>query len=195
MSDTGQVTALLRAHSAGSPDALDAAVPLVYQELRRLAAAQLARERAGHTLSATALVHEAYVRLVDIQEVDWEDRVHFFAVAARVMRRILVDHARARSRAKRGGGAAHLPLPDGLAAPAVPLDDVLALDSALSELSRHSLRQSRVVECRCFAGLTVAETARALGASEATVKRDWAFARAWLNHTLRGDADTSAPRA
>lgn len=193
--DGAQVTALLRAQAAGTADALEPVIPLVYEELRRLAAAQLVRERDGHTLGTTALVHEAYLRLVDVRDIAWQDRVHFFAMAARVMRRVLVDHARARGRAKRGGGIPHLPLSEAEGVADVSVDDLLILDALLHELEHHNARQARVVECRCFAGLSVAETARAVDASEATVKRDWAFARAWLNRALTDDADPTRAEA
>lgn len=184
--DSSDVTALLKAHSAGSEEALDSAISLIYEELRGLAAAQLVGERQGHTLGATALVHEAYLRLVDIREVDWSDRVHFFAMAARVMRRVLVDHARARTRDKRGGGAAHLPLTAAIGVPTVSPEEMIMFDALLDRLADLDERKAQVVECRCFAGLSIDETARALDTSPATVKRDWAFARAWLNREASG---------
>lgn len=189
MRDAPNVTALLREMAAGEPEALDRLIPVVYEELQRIARGQLRRERADHTLSTSALVHEAYLKLVDIRQVDWQNRVHFFAMAARVMRRVLIDFARARKREKRGGGAVHVTLRE---AAGMPLDDgpqaLIDLDDALQRLEARNARHCRVVECRCFAGLTVEETARALDISTATVKRDWAFARAWLNHELRGES-------
>ena len=127
---------------------------------------------------------EAYLRLVDVRRVSWQDRVHFLAMAGRMMRRILVDHARARTRDKRGGGAVHLPLSAAIGVPDVSAEDLLTLDTLLSGLAAHDERKARVVECRCFAGLTVEETAEALGVSPATVKADWSFARAWLHREL-----------
>jgi RNA polymerase sigma factor (TIGR02999 family) len=180
-----ETTRLLHELSEGHRDALDRLLPRVYDELRRVARAQLRGERTGHTLNTTALVHETYLRLVKIDQVQWKDRAHFFAVAARLMRRILIDYARARSRDKRGGDAIQVPLVEGLELPAARADDLLALDEALTRLEQLSVRQSRVVECRCFAGMSVEETATALGASPATVKRDWALSRAWLNRELR----------
>lgn len=188
MRDASDVTALLRELAAGEPDALDRLIPVVYEELQRIARGQLRGERADHTLSTSALVHEAYLKLVDVRQVDWQNRVHFFAMAARVMRRVLIDFARARKREKRGGGVAHVTLRE---AADMPLDGpgaLIDLDDALQRLEARSARQCRVVECRCFAGLTVEETATALDISTATVKRDWAFARAWLNHELRGES-------
>src|SRR5213592_45731 len=186
------VSQLLRELSQGEPGALDRLIPVVYDELRRIAHGQLQGERSGHTLSTTALVHETYLRLVQIDRVEWRDRSHFFAVAARVMRRVLIDYARARQREKRGGDAVHVPLAE---AQDIPLgraaDDLLALDEALARLETQSERQCRVVECRCFAGMTVEETAAALGISVATVKRDWTFSRAWLNREL-ASSDGSA---
>ena len=184
MSDLPDTTQLLRGLSQGRREALDGLMPLVYEELRQIAHAQLRRERPGHTLSTTAVVHEAYLRLIDIEQVEWQDRAHFFAMAARVMRRILIDYARAKKREKRGGDAVHVPLAEALDVPARQADELLALNEALERLEAVSERQCRVVECRCFGGLSVEETAAVLGTSPATVKRDWAFSRAWLNREL-----------
>jgi len=195
MGATPEITELLRGLSRGRRDALDHLMPIVYDQLRRIAHGQLRSERAGHTLNTTALVHEAYLRLVDIREVEWRDRAHFFAMSARLMRRILIDYARARTREKRGGGDVPVPLAEAPAVPAMPVrhaDDLLALDEALRRLETRNERQCRVVECRCFAGLTVEETAAALGTSSATVKRDWAFSRAWLNRELGSSGDGRA---
>jgi len=178
------ITGLLRDLSQGSKEALDRLIPVVYDELRRIAHGKLRREDAGHTLNTTALVHEAYLKLVDLRGVQWQDRTHFFAVAARAMRRILIDYARGRKRAKRGGDAIRIPLAEALDAPVEQADVLLELDDALSRLEALNERQCRVVECRCFAGLSVEETAQALGVSTPTVKRDWAFSRAWLNREL-----------
>jgi len=185
MRDSRDVTALLRELAAGRPEALDRLIPVVYEELQRIARGQLRRERADHTLSTSALVHEAYLKLVDVRQVDWQNRVHFFAMAARVMRRVLIDFARARKREKRGDGAVHVTLREATDMPVDGPEGLLDLDDALQRLEARSARQCRVVECRCFAGLTVDETAEALDVSTATVKRDWAFARAWLNRELR----------
>lgn len=191
MAQSADLTVLLRQLAQGRRDALDELVPVVYDTLRQIAHAQLARERSGHTLSTTGLVHEAYLRLVNINEVDWKDRAHFLAVAARVMRRILIDYARSRRREKRGGGAVRVSLSEGAVAAVGQADDLLALDEALSRLEQHSERQCRVVEYRCFGGLTIEETAAALSTSIATVKRDWAFCRAWLNRELADAGDAS----
>jgi len=179
------ITQLLRDMSRGQRDAPDRLIPMVYDELREIAHRQLRNERSGHTLSTTALVHEAYLRLVNVNQVQWKDRAHFVAVAARVMRRILVDYARARSRDKRGGDAVRIPLTD-VPDIAVADGDLIAFDDTLDRLEAINERLCRVVECRCFGGMSVDETAAALGTSPATVKRDWAFSRAWLNRELAG---------
>jgi RNA polymerase sigma factor (TIGR02999 family) len=185
MDERADITGLLHELSRGRPDVLARLMPIVYGELRRIAHAQLRGERPGHTLNTTALVHEAYLKLTNLRHVEWRDRAHFFAMAARLMRRILIDYARARKREKRGSDAVHVPLAEAVDIPGrVAADDLLALDEALARLEAHSERQCRVVECRCFAGLTVEETAAALGISVATVKRDWTFSRAWLNREL-----------
>ena len=201
MVDKGpNVSELLRELSEGKPGALDRLIPVVYDELRRIAHGQLHGERSGHTLNTTALVHETYLRLVKIERVEWQDRAHFFAVAARVMRRVLIDYARARKRDKRGGAPVQVPLSETLDGLVQQPEDLLALEDALARLEAQSERQCRVVECRCFAGMTVEETATALDTSPATVKRDWAFARAWLNRELGQDpsrqrAGTEGPRS
>lgn len=189
-SDGQEVTQLLHELTHGDPGALDRLMPVVYDELRRIAHGQLRAERPEHTLNTTALVHEAYLRLVKIDRIEWQDRAHFYAIAARVMRRVLVDYARARKREKRGGGAMQVPLSETLDALAYQPEDLLALEEALSRLEAQNLRQCRVVECRCFSGMSVEETAAALNASPATVKRDWAFARAWLNRELGSDSES-----
>ena len=183
------VTALLLRWSRGEPDALERLLPLVYDECRRIAGRQLGRERRGHTLDPTGLVHELYLRLVDQRRATWENRAQFYAIAARLMRRILVDHARARHAEKRGGSATLLSL--GAAADAAEdprVADVLAVDEALERLAAHDPDQLRLVELRFFAGLTVEETARVLGRSPRTVKREWRLAKAWLHRELRGEA-------
>ena len=185
----GDVTSLLLDWSRGREDALEKLMPVVYEELRLVAKAHLGRERREHTLQATDLVHEAYLRLVDQRHVDWKNRAHFFAVAARLMRRVLVDHARARLAQKRGSGAAHVTFDETLVLGTPDADvTLLALDDALTELGTLDARQARTVELRYFAGLTVDEAAEALGVSGMTVKRDWTVARAWLKLRLEGAA-------
>ena len=179
-----EITRLLKAHSAGHSEALDELLPLVYDELRQMAHRRMQQERTGHTFSTTALVHEAYLELVDLDCIDWEDRSHFFAIAARVMRNVLVDYAVKRTADKRGGDRDRVPLRDEDAADEVHLNDVLAIHQALKRLEDVDERQVRVVECRFFGGLTIDETAEALGISPATVGRDWRVARAWLNREL-----------
>ena len=166
--------------------------PLVYAELRRIAAREMRRERPGRTLQTTALVHEAYLRLLKDTSLSFENRAHFLGIAARAMREILIEHARGRAARKRGGGAVRLTL-DDLAAPvAAPSVDVLALDEALERLARFDERHARVVELRYFGGLSVEETAAAMDLSPATVKRAWTLARAWLFRELKGEADAPA---
>jgi RNA polymerase sigma factor (TIGR02999 family) len=185
--DRAEVTRLLQQWSEGREGSLDALVPHVYGELRRLAAQYLRRERQGHTLQATALVHEAFVKLVD-QQAAWRNRAHFFGVAAQLMRRILVDHARSRAADKRGGGIPHLALEEALV-PAAALDiDLLALDEALTRLAALDPQQARIVELKFFGGLTLDETAAVLHVSAATVSRDWTIARAWLLLALKDAA-------
>jgi len=182
------VTRLLIDWRRGNQAALDELLPLVYNELRRLAQARLRQEPRGHTLQATALVHEAYVRLVDLDQLTLTDRNHFFAMAARVMRQVLVDHARRKRSDKRGGDATRITLGDVSGNAAVqPLDvDVLDLDNALEELTALDERMARVVELKFFVGMTLDETAEALSVSHATVERDWAMAKAWLFRRLAG---------
>jgi RNA polymerase sigma-70 factor (ECF subfamily) len=185
----GQVTELLSQYRAGRREALDQLVPVVYGELRAIAARYLRGEWAGHTLQPTALVHEAYMRLVDQREVEWQNRAHFFGVAAQLMRRLLVDHARGRNRRKRGGGLLMVPLEENDVAGPAPDDglDLVALDDALERLAALSPQQARVVELRYFGGLSIEETAEVLGVSTMTVKRGWAMARAWLHRELSGE--------
>ncbi|MFL6414065.1 MAG: sigma-70 family RNA polymerase sigma factor [Bryobacteraceae bacterium] len=178
------VTGLLIRWRSGDREALDALTPLVYDELRRLARSYLRRERPDHTLDGTALVHEAYMRLVDQRNVEWRNRNHFFALAAELIRRILVDHARARIAAKRGGANVKLSLDEALA-PADEKDlNILALDDALVALAKADPQQSRIVELRYFAGLTIEETADVMEISPATVKRDWTTAKAFLKREM-----------
>jgi RNA polymerase sigma factor (TIGR02999 family) len=178
------VTVLLQAWSNGDRDALDKLTPVVYQELRRLARHYMRGERSGHTLQTTALVNEAYLRLVDLKRMSWQDRAHFFAVSAQLMRRILVDHAR-RHNLKRGAGIQHVPLEDTAMVGGEREPDFVALDLALRELAAVDERKAQVVELRFFGGLSVDETAEVLKVSPITVMRDWSTARAWLYRELR----------
>ncbi len=189
-----RVTGLLREWQGGDARALERLIPLVYRELHALASRHLSRERPGHTLQTTALVHEAYLRLAGQRRVDWKGRAHFFGLAARLMRRILVEHARHQRRAKRGGRAPHLSIEvaGGVAAP-TSLDtvDACALDRALTGLESRDAQQARVVELRFFGGMTVEETAEVMGVSPATVKREWAVARAWLYREISAEPASS----
>jgi RNA polymerase sigma factor (TIGR02999 family) len=179
------IPALLQAAREGSRAALDELFPLVYDVLRRIAHRKLAAERAGHTLSTTDLVHEAYLKLVRLDRIEWQGRAHFLAVAAQAMRNILVTYAMRRRTGKRGGGRTAGAIDEeALAIAEAPAQDLLALNQAMEKLEAIDPRQSRVVECRFFAGMSVEETAEALGVSPASVKRDWAVARAWLNREL-----------
>ena len=176
-----EITEKLRQWSDGKQEALDALLPLVYEELHRQAARYLRRERIGHTLQTTALIHETYLKLVDQREVDWQNRAHFFGIAANAMRRILVDYARQRHRAKRGGADETLPLDAvTLAVSEEKSVDLEALDEALTRLAELDERQVRIVELRYFSGLSIKETAEVLHISPATVKKDWKSAKAWL---------------
>jgi RNA polymerase sigma factor (TIGR02999 family) len=183
----GDITELLVEWSRGSQVALDRLMPIVYARLRQLADSSIRRERPDHTLRATALVHEAYLKLVDQQRVRWQDRAHFFGVAAQMMRRILVDHARRHRAAKRGGDATRVAIDEAGARASEGGVDVIALHELLERLERVEPRQSRVVELRFFAGLTVEETAEVLGVSPATIKSDWRIAKAWLYAELNGE--------
>jgi RNA polymerase sigma factor (TIGR02999 family) len=188
-----EVTDLLGELKKGNRTALDELVPIVYDELRGIASRQLAGERAGHTLQTTALVHEAFLKLVGTDRIDWQNRAHFFAVAARLMRQILVDYAVRRGAQKRGGGRVQVPfeesqlmIPPSGEFEGSDFETLVALDAALRRLEDTDERQGRVVECRFFAGMSVVETAEALEVSVGTVKRDWRLARAWLNRELSG---------
>jgi RNA polymerase sigma factor (TIGR02999 family) len=183
------ITELLVGYSRGDKEALDQLMPIVYDELRRQAARYLRREQPGHTLQTTALIHEAHVRLVDQRDVQWQNRAHFFGIAAQLMRRILVDHARTKKRVKRGGSDVRVSLDDATVAVKGQDLDVVALDEALDRLAQIDEQQSRVVELRFFSGLTVEETAEVMHISKATVKRDWSMAKAWLHRELSGDTD------
>jgi RNA polymerase sigma factor (TIGR02999 family) len=180
------ITHLLKEWSAGDQRALDRLTPLVYVELRQLATRFMRRERPGHTLQTTALIHEAYLRLIDANDVHWQGRAHFFAIAANIMRRILVEHARRRNADKRGGSIVRLPLDETLAVADETDVDLLAIDEALDRLATVDPQQARIVELRFFSGLSVEETAAALGVSPKTVKRDWSVARAWLRREIGG---------
>ena len=184
MSEPAPVTALLRAWSGGDQEALPALLPLVEAELKRLARAYMARERIGHTLQATALVNEAFLRLIDARQVAWQDRAHFLGISARLMRRVLVDHARTRGARKRGDGDYKVALEDDLAVVAAPDVNLVDLDRALEALALVDERKCRVIEMRFFGGMTVEETAEVLHVSIDTVKRDWRLAKLWLLREL-----------
>jgi RNA polymerase sigma factor (TIGR02999 family) len=183
------VTDLLNDWGHGDQEALNKLMPLVYDELRRLAGRYLRNERAGHTLQTTALVHEAYLKLVDQTNTNWQNRVQFFAAAAQVMRHILVDYARSRRAFKRGGDYCRLSLDEAVVSSEEKDPDLLTLHEALNNLATIDSQQSRVVELRVFGGLTVEETAEALGVSPRTVKREWSMAKAWLHKQIRNNAD------
>ena len=176
---------LLKAWSAGDEEALEKLTPLVYRQLHRIAKRYMAGERSGHTLQTTALVNEAYLRLVDMRQVSWRDRAHFFALASRVIRHVLVDAARSRRSLKRGADVSPEALEEDLLVSEQPLVDIIALDDALRALTAIDERKNQVVELRFFGGLTVEETAEVLSVSAETVKRDWKLARAWLRRELR----------
>jgi RNA polymerase sigma factor (TIGR02999 family) len=184
MDDVHRITKLLRNWSDGDRHAVDELMPLVYDELHRQAHLHLRRERPGHTLQTTDLIHEAYIKLINQPEVNWESRAQFFAFAARIMRNILVDHARAKHRDKRGGGGLKISLTDVNAATPEPDLDLIALDEALNRLARLDEQQVRIVELRYFGGLTLDATADALKISRATTARDWNVARVWLHREL-----------
>ncbi|HEY1874727.1 MAG TPA: sigma-70 family RNA polymerase sigma factor [Steroidobacteraceae bacterium] len=183
----GELTVLLSEWRAGNQAAFDRLLPIVYEELRRLASAYMRAERPDHLLQTTALVHEAYLRLVDHPEVSYETRNHFFAVAAQVMRHVLVDYARARCRAKRGGGVAPVPLEDVAVISDERAEEVIAVDSALEGLMAFDLRKGRIFELRHFGGLSVDEAAEVLQVSPATVARDWRMAKAWLRRAIAAE--------
>ncbi len=180
-----QITEMLREWSDGKPEALDNLLPLIYDELHRQAARYLRKERPGHTLQTTALINEAYLKLIDRRDVQWESRTHFFAVASQAMRRILVDYAKAKHRKKRGGDNIKLSLNEAMLVVETEKSvDLIALDEALNKLAKFDEQQARVVELRYFSGLSLEETAAALHISRASVARDWESARAWLHHEL-----------
>ena len=181
------MTGILLKWRGGDEAALDELVPIVHDELRRIARRCMAGQRVGHTLQATALVNEAYLRLLDVQQVNWQNRAHFLAMSARLMRRILVDFARSKGYQKRGGGAVKVTFDEGLPVAAEPALDLVALDDALKTLAEVDERKSRVIELRFFGGLSVEETANVLSVSPETVMRDWKLAKAWLMRELRGE--------
>ncbi len=189
MTPPEDVTKILREVSGGNGEAPARLMPLVYDELRRLADHYLRRERPDHTLQPTALVHEAYLKLIDQTRVDWQNRAHFFGVAAQLMRRILVDHARRHQASKRGGFRQKLTLDEAVDYSQTRDVDLVKLDDALTALAKFDARQSRIVELRFFGGLTIEETAEALGISPATVKVDWSMAKAWLRREIGGVGD------
>lgn len=185
--ESHEITQLLIRYRQGDAKAVDHLLPAVYQELKKLARSYMARENSGHTLQATALVHEAYVKLIDQKQTDWQNRAHFFGVAAQIMRRILIDHARARSAQKRGGNDVRVVFDEALpvASGRSQETELLALDTALQRLTELDERQGRVVELRYFGGLGIEETAEVMQTSPATVKRDWTLAKAWLYRELK----------
>lgn len=186
------VTRVLSAMEQGHPHAAEQLLPLVYEELRKLAAQKLAQEKPGQTLQATALVHEAYLRLVDVEKAQhWDSRGHFFAAAAEAMRRILVDNVRRKKRQRHGGDWQRVELDVDRLSAHVPVDDLLALDEALTVLAQEDAQTAQLVKLHCFAGLSIEQAAQALAISERTAYRDWAFAQAWLYRAIRGEA----PRA
>jgi len=186
METSPDVTALLSELTKGNPEAGSKLIPLVYDQLRRLADGYMRRERTGHTLQTTALVHEAYLKLLGQRSVDWQNRAHFFGIAAQVMRRVLIDHARSHVRDKRGGGRGAIPLDEALVFSPERSSEFLELNEALERLTQLDARQAQIVEMRFFGGLTVEETAEVLGISPKTVKRDWTVAKAWLHGELKG---------
>jgi RNA polymerase sigma factor (TIGR02999 family) len=190
----GDVTVLLGQIGQGDERAASRLIPLVYGELRRLAGGYMRHERSDHTLQPTALVHEAFLRLVEQSSVDWKGRAHFFRVAAQMMRRILIDHARGTLREKRGTGEKPVPLEEALVFAPEQSTELIKLDEALERLSKIDPRQGRIVELRFFGGLTVEETAEAMGISPKTVKRDWSVAKAWLHGDLKSYHDVDAGR-
>src|SRR5580698_4011372 len=183
---SSEITQLLHAWRGGDQLALERLTPVVYEELHRMARRYMARERDGHTLQTTALINEVYLRLVKVKEVEWQDRAHFFAVSAQLMRRILTDFARSHQYQKRGGGAIHVSLDEALTLSPQPALDLVALEQALTRLGQTDARKSKVVELRFFGGMTVEETAEVLHISSETVMRDWSMARAWLLRELDG---------
>ncbi len=194
MSGADQATRLLQAASAKEADAADTLLPLVYDELRRLAQYYLARERPDHTLQATALVHEAYLKLIDQTRAEWKDRAHFFAIAAQAMRRVLVDHARRKKRLRRGGGVTPIDLDHAITVSAadVPMLDVIALDQSLTRLTEHAPEKARVLELKLFAGVPDEEIAEVLNVTPRSVRRYCQYAQAWLYRDMQGESSRSS---
>ena len=188
MSHAHEITHLLEELKGGKKEAFNELFPQVYTELRRVAQWQLRKEREGHTLNTTALIHEAYLKIADYKKMDWQGRAHFYAVAAQAMRQILVSYARKRNAEKRGGGNINITFDDAVYGAKV-LEELVSLDEALVELESINPRHARVIECRFFAGLSIEETAEALGVSTITVTRDWRMARAWLKDALKGSGE------
>lgn len=187
--EKNRITKLLEAHASGENQALDKLMPLVYNEMQQMAHQRLLGERAGHTLSTKALVHEAYLKLVDFNRIDWQNRLHFFGIASQVMRNILVDYAVKKQAQKRGGKQQRVTLGEADAITEMNIHDLLSVHEALKKLEKLDERQVRVVECRFFGGLTIEETAETLGISTPTVSRDWKMARAWLNRELADNSN------
>ena len=192
LSSSRDVTGLLQAWGRGDEEALQKLIPLVYDQLRAAARRHMARERPGHTLQTTALIHETYLRLVDVQEIKWQNRAHFLAICAQLMRRILIDFARSRGYQKRGGAAPHVNFDEAVLVTAQPDFNLVALDDALNQLAVVDVRKSKVVELRFFGGLGVKETAEVMKVSADTVMRDWKLAKVWLLRELRGGARRGA---
>ena len=192
VNSANQVTQLLVSWGNGDQQSLESLIPLVYDELRRQARRYLRRERPDHTLQSSALVHEVYVRLIDQRQANWHNRSQFFGVAAQLMRRILVDHARSRGAVKRGAGVTKLAIAEEVAAIEMQNVDLIALDTSLTKLEQIDPQQCRIVELRFFSGLSIEDTADALGISPATVKRDWAMAKAWLYREISGSPASEA---
>jgi len=188
------VTELLKRHTDGDPQALAELIPLVYKELQKLASHYLQGERPGHTLQATALVHEAYIRLVEHKEIDWKNRSHFFAVAALTMRRILVDYARKHRAVKRGGDSPQISLERDAVFSREQSPELLAIDELLTKLAKLDPQEARIVELRYFAGLSVGQTAEVVGVSPATVKREWSIAKAWLTREMKKSGTEIQPQ-
>lgn len=179
-----RITTLLQAHACGDDEAMDELIPLVYNEMHKMAKSRLFGERPDHTYCATALVHEAYLKVVDFNRIDWQNRNHFFAIASQIMRNILVDYAVKQKAQKRGGNRHKVTLGEEHIKREMNLEEIISVDHALKKLEKLDERQAKVVECRFFGGLTIEETANTLGISEPTVSRDWKVARAWLNREL-----------
>ena len=190
--DCGDVTVLLAELTKGNEEAAARLIPLVYTELRRLASSYMRKERTDHTLQATALVHEAYLKLIEQRAVNWQSRAHFFGISAQIMRRILVDHARGHLRDKRGGGQIEVPLDEAIVFAPQQSSELVKLDQALDRLVQFDPRQAKIVELRFFGGLTVEETAEVMAISPKTVKRDWSVAKAWLHGELKQNHDDTA---